>query len=152
MAGVTLHAGFDNGPITHHLAMLAIMDSKGYDGVRRDIGEYFVGEVQDNLDGQKLFDGSPMPQSKAAIKRKGKTLIKKHHLYDSYVYQLAGGGVEIGSALVYAAIHHFGGDRAINSRMGPKKPLPARPVLGITERGERKIGDLLIREIQRAQA
>ena len=147
MTGVVLTAGFDNSAITRHLAVLAVMDARNFDGVRRDLGEYLVGEVQDNIDGQKLADGKPMPQSKAAIARKGKTLLRKRHLYDSYVYQLKGGGVEVGSALVYAAIHHFGGDTG----RGLKVKLPARPVLGIGERQERRIGDMLIAEITRAQ-
>ena len=151
MSGVFIQAGFDSSAITHHLAMLAIMDAQGFDDTRREIGEYMVGDIQDNLDGQKLFDGRAMPQSKAAIARKGKTLIRKHHLYDSYVYQLRAGGVEIGSALVYAAIHHFGGNRAIASKRGPVQPLPARPVMGIGARQEKRIGDLLIADIQRAQ-
>lgn len=151
MAGTVLTAGFDDSAITRHLAMLAIMDARRFDGARREIGEYLLGEIQDNLDGQKLFDGRAMPQSKAAIARKGKTLIRKHHLYDSYVYQLEGGGVVWGSALVYAAVHHFGGDRAIQSNRGPVQPLPALPVMGIGERQERRIGDLLIAEIRSIQ-
>lgn len=149
MSGAVLRAGFDDSAITRHLAILAIMDADGFDGVRREIGEYLVGDVQDNLDGQKLFDGSAMPQSKAAIKRKGKTLIERgHHLYDSYVYQLVGGGVEVGSALVYAAIHHFGGE---TGRAGHRFTLPGRPVLGIGPRQEAALGNFLIAEIRRAQ-
>lgn len=149
MTGTVLRAGFDDSRITRHLTMLAIADARGFDGVRREIGEYLVGDVQDNLDGQKLFDGKPMPQSKAAIQRKGKTLIDRHHLYDSYVYQLVGGGgVEVGSALVYAAIHHFGGP---TGRPGHRFVMEARPVLGIGERQERRLGDFVIAEIQRLQ-
>lgn len=151
MTGVVLTAGFDNSALTRHLTLLAIMDARGYDGARRDIGEYLLGDIQDNFDGQKLFDGRAMPQSKAAIKRKGKTLIRKHHLYDSYVYQLEGAGVAWGSALVYAAIHHFGGDRAMPSKRGPVQPLPARPVMGIGPRQEKRIGDMLIAEIRSLQ-
>ena len=98
MSGTVLHAltaGFDDSAITRHLALLAIADGDRFDSTRREIGEYMLGDVQDNLDGQKLFDGAAMPQSKAAIKRSGKTLIHRHHLYDSYVFQLRGGGVEI---------------------------------------------------------
>lgn len=148
MSGTALRFGFDHSRITQHLALLAIMDARGFDGLRREIGEYMLGEVQDNLDGQRLADGGPMPQSKAAIKRAGKTLIDKHHLYDSYVYQLPAHGVEIGAALVYAAIHHFGGETGRGHRI----TLPARPVLGVGERQERRIGDFLIAEIQRLQA
>ena len=148
MSGVALRAGFDDSAITRHLAMLAIMDARGWDGVRREIGDYFVGEVQDNLDGQKLADGSPMPQSKAAIARAGKTLIDHHHLYDSYVSQLVAGGVEVGSASVYAAIHHFGGE---TGRRGHRFTLPARAVLGLGPQQEGRIGDMLLAEIRKAQ-
>lgn len=147
MTGIAITAGFDTSAITRHLALLALMDARGFDTLRRDIGEYLVGEVQDNIDGQKLVDGKPMPQSAAAIARKGKTLLRKRHLYNSYVYQLSAGGVEVGSALIYAAIHHFGGEAG----KGHKVTLPARPVLGIGDRQERRIGDMLVAEITRLQ-
>lgn len=145
---VVLKSFFDTAPVRQHLALLALLDVRGFDGVRREIGEYLVGDVQDNLDGQKLFDGQPMPQSKAAIARKGKTLIDRHHLYDSYVYQLVPGAIEVGSNSVYAQIHHFGGE---TGRRGHRFTLPARPVLGIGVEQERKLGDILIKEIQRTQ-
>ena len=148
MSGVALTFGFDNSPIRRHLALLALTDARGFDATRREIGEYMLGEVQDNLDHQKLADGGPMPQSKAAIHRKGKTLIDKHHLYDSYTHQMAPGGVEVGSALAYAAIHHFGGE---TGRKGHRFVLPPRPVLGLGAAREAKIGDYLIAGIQRTQ-
>ncbi|MBK1613366.1 hypothetical protein CKO44_07770 [Rubrivivax gelatinosus] len=150
MSGAAVRFGFSDARIRQHLAMLAIADTEGFEGVRREIGEYLVGEVQDCLDGQKLFDGSAMPQSAAAIARTGKTLIEKHHLYDSYVYQLVGAdGIEVGSNRVYAAIYHFGGE---TGRSGARFTMQARPVLGITERHERRLGDFLIAEIQRLPA
>jgi len=148
MSGVELRAGFSNALIRAHLARLAIADAKGYITAREDIGEYLVGEVQDNLDGQKLFDGSAMPQSKAAKARRGQTLIDKHHLYDSYVYQLSPGGLEVGSDKVYAAINHFGGE---TGRTGHRFIMTARPVLGVGEVQERRIGDILIAEIEAMQ-
>lgn len=147
MSGVELRAGFNSEAIRLHLARLAIANAEGYVKAREDIGEYMVGEVQDNLDGQKIFDGSAMPQSKAAIGRRGKTLIDKHHLYDSYVFQLSPGGVQIGSERVYAAIHHFGG----KTGRGGKTNIVARPVLGVGPTQERRIGDILISEIEAIQ-
>lgn len=144
MSGVELRAGFSSETIRLHLARLAIADAKGYTTAREDIGEYMVGEVQDNLDGQKLFDGSAMAQSKAAIARRGKTLIDKHHLYDSYVFQLTPGGVQIGSEKVYAAIHHFGGATG----RGKKTNIKANPVLGVGPDQELRIGDILLAEIE----
>lgn len=148
MSGVELRAGFSSELIRLHLARLAIANSQGYITAREDIGEYFKGEVQDNIDGQKLFDGSAMPQSKAAIARRGKTLSHKRHLYDSYTFQLVAGGVAIGSALDYAAIHHFGGE---TGRTGHRFEMEARPVLGVAEAQERRIGDILIAEIEAMQ-
>ena len=148
MSGVSMAASFDDGLIQFHLARLAAAQRAKFGAVRREIGEWMLGDVQDNLDGQKLFDGSAMPQSKAAIKRSGKTLIKKHHLYDSYVYQLSEQGVAVGSNLIYAAIHHFGGVK--NSKRGPVRLWP-RPVLGLTAAKEGRLGDMLISAIRSTQ-
>lgn len=145
MAGVTY--SFGDGPIRRHLAALALLHRSHYDRARRNIGEYLLGEVQDRLDGQRLVDGTPMPQSKAAIARKGKTLIDSHRLYDSYVYQLTRDGLEVGSAVVYAAIHHFGGQAG----RGHQVELPARPVLGASAADEERIGDFLIQAIEASQ-
>ncbi len=147
---------FDDSVIRYHLARLMLLHASGFDSVRREIGEYMIGEIQDAFDEQKLEDGSPMPPSRAALTgagRKGhtpgKTLIDKHHLYDSYVYQLAGvTGIEVGSALIYAAIHHFGGE---TGRKGHRFNLPPRPVMGLGDRRERAIGSFLLDELKRAQ-
>lgn len=145
MAGVTYSAG--DGPIRRHLAALALLHRQGFDRARRNIGEYLLGEVQDRLDGQRLVDGTPMPQSKAAIARQGKTLIDSHRLYDSYVYQLTRDGLEVGSAVIYAAIHHFGGQAG----RGHQVTLQARPVLGANDADERRIGDFLVQAIEASQ-
>ncbi|MEY2685984.1 MAG: hypothetical protein RL375_182 [Pseudomonadota bacterium] len=153
MSGVGITFGFDDGPIRRHLAALALLHASGFDRARREIGEYMVGEVQDNLRSQKLVDGTAMPPSKAAQKRgdaehSGKTLIAKGHLRDSYTYNLVPGGVEVGSGKVYAAIHHFGGE---TGRPGHRFTMPARPVLGLNADGEREVGDILLGELRRAQ-
>lgn len=165
-AGIT--SSFDTTPLTRHLGALVSLEASRFASVRREIGEYMIGNVQDNFDGQRLFDGSPMPPSKAAqgrtttwkrsnkklgrekggVRAAGKTLIDKHRLYDSYVYQLAGLGVELGSAVVYAAIHHFGGE---TGRPGHRFQMTARPVLGVAAAQEKAIGDFLIAEIGRMQ-
>lgn len=146
MAGTSLIYKRGDGPLLAHLARLSAR--REWTGARREIGEYLLGDIQDNFDRQKLFDGSAMPQSKAAIARSGKTLIDKHHLYDSYVYQLARGGVEWGSNKAYAAIHHFGGE---TGRPGHRFTMPARPVMGIGERQERRIGDYMVQAIEALQ-
>lgn len=162
--GATIKADFDNSPLLRNLQRLAAADAKKFRGVRREIGEYMLGNVQDNFEGQRLFDGSPMPRSKAsegrdvkwkrnnktkgrvkgAVRDVGKTLIGAHHLYDSYVYQLTSSGVEIGSALIYAAIHHFGGE---TGAPGHRFQMTPRPVLGVSTRQEMMLGELVIAEL-----
>ena len=166
--GVSLTFTPDTGPLQRHLAALVAEGAgDGLQDLRREIGEYMVGEIQDNLDGQKLFDGSPMPQSKAAMNRKGgsikklrgqgrsrrqasvarggKTLIDTHRLYDSYVYQLPRGGTEVGSNLVYAAINHFGGE---TGPVGHRFEMEARPVMGIGPEQDRHIMGLILAELR----
>lgn len=147
MSGVAIRFGFDARAITGHLARLAVLNASHFSAVRRELGEMLLGDIQDNFDGQKLADGSPMPQSAAAIKRRGKTLIDKHRLYDSYVYQLEGAGLAVGSNLAYAAIHHFGGETG----RGHKTKIAARPVMGLGERQQQQIGDYLIAAIRAVQ-
>lgn len=169
MSGITL--SFDASPIMQHMRGLGRLAESNFVSARREIGEYLLGNVQDNIDHQRLFDGSAMPPSKAAQDRqprwkrdnkklgrvKGgqrgdteKTLLDKHHLYDSYNpksgMNLVAGGVEVGSGLVYAAIHHFGGE---TGRPGHRFQMTARPVLGVSAMQERAIGDFLLAEIAR---
>jgi phage gpG-like protein len=146
MAGTALVFKHGGGPMLAHLARLSAR--REWTGARREIGEYLIGDIQDNFDHQKLYDGSPMPQSKAAIARAGKTLIDKHHLYDSYVYQLQRGGVAWGSNKAYAAIHHFGGE---TGRPGHRFTMKARPVMGVGERQKRRIGAYLVEAIEAMQ-
>lgn len=145
MAGTALIFKSGAGPLLAHLARLSAR--REWTAARREIGEYLVGDIQDNFDRQRLFDGSPMPQSKAAVKRAGKTLIDSHALYDSYIYQLARGGITVGSNKVYAAVQHFGGETG----RGHKTKITARPVMGVGERQERRIGAYLVQAIEAMQ-
>lgn len=166
MSGVRFE--FDSSPLRLHLARLALMNAQGFTSVRREIGNYLVEDVKDNLRDQTLFDGSAMPQSKAAqgrtttwgrsnkklgrtkgdVRESGKTLLDQAHLRNSYTFDLDGAGVAIGSNLAYAAIHHFGGE---TGRTGHRFQMIARPLLGIGPRQEGAIGDFLLAEIRRLQ-
>jgi phage gpG-like protein len=156
--GVRLDIG--DAALRHHLRRLVALDAGKYTGVRREIGEYMVGDVQDSILGQRLFTGAAMPPSAASkggqVMRKIKTgkragklrkvIVKPHltlqlegHLRNSYVPQMTPGGVLIGSNSDYAAIHHFGG----LAGRGKKTRILARPVLGVGVRQELQIGYLI---------
>lgn len=140
---------FDQGArsLERHLALMAATGGAMSEGLRREMGEYLLGQVQDRFDEQRLVDGSPMPQSAAAIDRDGKTLIERHHLYDSYTYNVLPGGVEIGSSSTYARIHHFGG----MAGRGRSIHIVARPVLGVNQADEDVLGSLVFAELRRLQ-
>ena len=166
--GVRLQVMFDDAPLLAHLGRLVQSERSGFKAVRREIGAYMLGQVQDNFDRQTLFDGSAMPQSEAAKggvfykriksgKRKGKlrkvtvhprkTLMDTRALYRSYTYNLVGAaGLEIGSDMAYARIHHFGGEAG---RSGARFTLPARPVLGMTRGDQQYVGELMLAELRR---
>jgi phage virion morphogenesis protein len=145
-SGVSLQIDEAARSIERHLALLAGSGPGMSADLRQDIGEYFLGQVQDRLDSQQLVDGSPMPQSQAAIDRDGKTLIDRHHLYDSYTYNVLPSGVEVGSNLAYARIHHFGGEAG---RRGHRIHIEARPVLGMNEHDEEVVGQMILGELAR---
>lgn len=144
-SGVTLQVDAAARTIERHLAMLSATGGSLSEGLRRKMGEYVLGQVQDRFDEQLLVDGRAMPQSAAAIARDGKTLIERHHLYDSYVYNVLPSGVEIGSNSAYARIHHFGG----KAGRGHRIDILARPVLGVTQADEAHLGALIFEELER---
>lgn len=144
--GVSLRIDTAARTIERHLALLAATGGSLSPGLRAEIGEYMLGQVQDRFDEQLLVDGSPMPQSAAAIERSGKTLIDRHHLYDSYTYNVLPSGVEIGSNSAYARIHHFGGQAG---RRGHRVEIEARPVLGTNDADHEHIGRLIFAELER---
>ncbi len=133
--------------LAQHLARMAALDAGNFEAARREVGDYLVEEIKDHFETQTLVDGSAMPQSEAAKARSGKTLLAKGHLRDSYVYQLTDQGLEVGSAKVYAAIHHFGG----MTGRGHKTRIIPRPVMGISADDERHIGDIFLDWIRRSQ-
>lgn len=145
-SGVSLQIDAAARTIERHLAVLAATGSSLSEGLRREIGEYMLGQVQDRFDEQRLFDGSAMPQSAAALARDGKTLIDRHHLYDLYTYNVLPSGVEIGSNSAYARIQHFGGEAG---RRGHRVHIEGRPVLGANKADQDHIGALIFAELDR---
>ncbi len=79
-------------------------------------------------------DGKPWQKSLRALADGGQTLTDKGHLRRSITHRVAADGrsVDVGSNLVYAAIHQFGGQAG----RGRSVTLPARPYLGIDGRSE----------------
>ncbi len=90
-------------------------------------------------------DGAAWRPSKRALRVGGQTLVEHGHLKGSITHKVEGNTVEVGSNLVYAAIHQFGG--AITTARAKANAdamtgfgqdvaehrivMPARPFLGV---------------------
>lgn len=63
-------------------------------------------------------------------------LVSQGDMLDSIASYASGGEVHVGSNLIYAAHHHFGGDEIGSG-------IPARPYLGVSDEDERDLADLV---------
>lgn len=84
------------------------------------------------------------------------TLYQSGNLAASIDYQTGSGHVEVGSALVYAAIHQFGGTiRPVSAKrlafmignqlvFATKVEIPARPYLGISGQDQTDVFDMIV--------
>ncbi|UFZ05459.1 phage virion morphogenesis protein [Bradyrhizobium ontarionense] len=75
-----------------------------------DIGLALVTSTHHRFDQQRAPDGSPWPPSLRVKQHGGKTLILSSRLYRSITFQASTAQVEVGTNVIYAAIHQFGGD------------------------------------------
>lgn len=117
MTGVSLRYRFDTGEIVRRLELLPRADKRQ---LFTDIGERVIFWTLLNFDREQTPDGDKWEPSQRAIEENGKTLQDRGHLRDSYTYlvSLVDDAVEIGSNMVYAAIHHFGGTIKKKARSG----------------------------------
>ena len=128
-----LQINFNASPLLNDLN--ALSNPALINKATRSIGNYMIGEVQKHFSEQTLWDDSAMPQSQAAADRGGQTLIDDHNLYDSYHSEVRGSEVDTGSDLIYAAIHHAGGQAGRNHAT----TIIPRAVLGVNPRNEREM-------------
>tara|TARA_R110000787_G_scaffold168855_6_gene281575 strand:- start:5847 stop:6299 length:453 start_codon:yes stop_codon:yes gene_type:complete len=93
-----------------------------------EIGGILVASTQHNFERGRAPDGTAWLPSERATNEGGQTLIDSGILLTSITHNADRDSVEVGSNMVYAGIHQFGGAAGRN---GATK-LPARPYLGIS--------------------
>ncbi|MCC2096556.1 MAG: phage virion morphogenesis protein [Hyphomicrobiales bacterium] len=111
-----------------------------------NVGEHLLNSVDDRFQGQHDPKGAPWkplaPATAAKRVARGQvplTILRaRGHLAGSFAYQAGAHQVEIGSNLVYAAIHQFGGQAG----RGRKVTIPARPILGLSPADEQEIVEI----------
>lgn len=112
-----------------------------------EIGGYLVSQVKRRFKQGVDVNERPLIPSQRALDQGGKTLVDHGHLRDSYLAQTFSAGVTVGSGLVYAAIHHFGG---LAGRKSRRVAMPARPVLGVNDQDASAIVQIMHRYIAEA--
>lgn len=113
-----------------------------------DFGSYLMSETQGRFETETGPDGEAWEESYRAKEEGGKTLTDSGILRDSITYENDADRLEVGSAMIYAAIHQYGGEIVPKSagqlafRIGgrliltDKVEMPARPYLGFTDADE----------------
>lgn len=109
MTGVTLGIDIDDRAAQEAFARL-IARGAHLRPVMQDIGPALVQSTQERFDGGIGPDGAAWPPSQRAQKTGGQTLVLSGDLARSITFIAAEDSVEVGTNMVYGAIHQFGGE------------------------------------------
>lgn len=114
--------------------------------VMDQIGRHLVASTLRRFERERAPDGSPWLKSARALAEGGRTLTDTGRLRGSIAHTVTDGGraVEVGSDVLYAAIHQLGG----RAGRGRRVTLPARPYLGIDEDDRANILRIVARAIE----
>lgn len=149
MAGQGSGVMVDIAPRDGALARLAAVLSHPDDIMDR-IGRHMVASTHRRFERERAPDGTPWLKSARAIVEGGQTLTDTGRLRISIAHTVVDGGraVEVGSNVVYAAIHQFGG----RAGRGRRAEIPARAYLGVDERDRDTILRIVAHAVERAGA
>ncbi|WP_243092582.1 phage virion morphogenesis protein [Thermus hydrothermalis] len=138
--------------------------------VKRAIAEGITSRTLRRFDEQRAPDGSPWPPLSPAtlmaevgprdrLKRGGisaraqrrmalrKALVRTGRLKNSISWKVAGNAIAVGTNVLYARIHQFGGLAGRNRKV----PIPARPFLGISREDQEEAAELLRAWLRRSR-
>lgn len=120
-----------------------------------DIGAHVEMSTKERFDTNIAPDGTPWKPSRRAENEGGKTLLDSGHFRDSITRDVTGDSATIGTNIIYAAIHQFGGTiKAKNAKkLAFKTPfgmafldevtIPARPVFGLSAEDTQVIPEIV---------
>ena len=138
MTGLTMRIEIDDGEVS---AALDALIAKGGDltPAMDEIGGAIVASTQLRFERGEDPDGNPWKPSIRALATGGKTLLDTGRLVSSIEHAAGPDYVDIGTNVIYAAIHQFGG----KAGRGLAVEMPVRAYLGIDEDDRAEIGDIL---------
>ncbi len=147
MVAQSVSVGIEGAALDAALARLAAVLANP-SAVMDQVGRYLTASTLRRFEREQAPDGKPWLKSARALAEGGKTLTDTGRLRGSIAHTVTDGGraVEVGSNVVYAAIHQFGGRAGRDRRV----TLPARPYLGIDERDRDSILHIVARAIEGA--
>jgi phage gpG-like protein len=155
MAGITLSLTHDE--LLSESAILRMEAATGdMTDLMSSLGEALVRSAHERIAQTNVGpDGKPWAQSKRAIQAGGKTLHKSGTLRSSISYLGGPDSVEVGSSVVYSAVHQLGaavGAFGVLEGIGkggkkrtlsiPFGDIPARPYLGVSSEDREVISEL----------
>ncbi|MCY4548123.1 MAG: phage virion morphogenesis protein [Defluviicoccus sp.] len=171
-AGIVIDTSIDDARLQAALTRILAAGVRGSAesiSALRQIGSYMVAATIRRFETETGPDG-PWTPSARAREEGGQTLTDSGRLRSSIAYNVTGDGMEVGTNVVYAAIHQFGGrtrPRVIRPRHkralfwpGARHPvakvehpgseIPARPFLGFDERDRIAVGRIVLGMLERA--
>ena len=137
MAGITVNA--DTGPVQRALRRVA--DTLDGDRARYlfdAIGQTLVTSTVERFERETGPDGQPWQPSARALAQGGKTLSDSGRLRGSITHVAGREGVDVGTNVIYGAIHQFG-----SGDLERPTGIPARPYLGLDD-GDRRAVERLV--------
>jgi phage virion morphogenesis protein len=134
MSGVGISISIAEDGITPILRNLIAL-SADLTPAHEAIGADLLFKAQRRFELERDPDGNPWPPSIRALAEGGRTLTDQANLVNSLTYNADATKVEVGTNLVYGAIHQTGG----SAGRGGATKLPARPYLGLEEDDPRAI-------------
>lgn len=144
-------------------ARAALAHWEAADGDLGELMDVIGGALRDNVldrfEHGRGPDGTPWKKSERATRQSGQTLVDTARLRDSITYAASSRDVTVGSNVIYAAIHQFGGTIRAKTARGllftvpgadgdelvnvMSVNLPARPYLGIGPEDHDAVADLV---------
>jgi len=139
MSGVALHVDLRGAEAIKDRFNSLILRLGDLTPAMDEIGSMLITSTLDRFEKGRAPDGTAWEPSRRAIEEDGQTLIDSGRLRASITSKAGRREVEVGTNVIYAAIHQLGG----NAGRGRKTRLPARPYLGLSSDDEKEIDAIL---------
>lgn len=159
MAGARLAIEVNTYPVAKALAAL-LARSGDLTPVMEQIGRYFETRTAERFEHERGPGDVAWPKSLRAKLQNGQTLTDTARLRKSITSRATPSSVAVGTNVIYAAIHQFGGTISARSARGlhfvlpggqhvnvQKVNIPARPFLGIDGTDREEISRIIARDL-----